>query len=555
VIAAVDRPRIRPHPGPQERFLSTPADICLYGGAAGAGKSYGLLLHPLRHIHVRGFTCECFRQTTGQVRNPGSIWDEARGLYSQLGAWMRDQELDCTWPSGARVKFGYLDHASDRYSHQGSQICMLLFDELTLVGRGSGPTREAEEARAEATFWYMLSRNRSTCGVKPCCRGTVNPDAASWVARLIAWWIDQTTGYPITERSGVLRWFYRVDGKVCWFDSREQAKAACPELAAEGPPKSFTFIAAKLEDNPTLQAKDPGYRSNLMAQEPVEGARLLAGNWRVREVVPGAPIFTFSGSLEDDAPRAARSRLVYDEEDDRWAGIGGPEEARRALVSVGAWDFGTGPSMLVCLLAMLELPPANRPDQLPRIWLDDELWWYAENWLTAAKDVRQRVQRNGYGRHILHVGDPTGKNRESDQQSWETNLRAGGIPLRVLPDWANTNEGREWLIRTAQLYMDSGKLIWHSRCRKWNAAVREWRRDIPGGAVLEGLDLERIKPKHDQHSHPGMAGLYLVCLVHGAYRSLMGHGKQGQEATAPNPRSMPKTVEGSLSEMMRGFRL
>ncbi|NIM76818.1 MAG: terminase, partial [Armatimonadetes bacterium] len=42
---------IRPQRGPQEAFLATPADIAIYGGAAGGGKTWALLLEPLRHIH------------------------------------------------------------------------------------------------------------------------------------------------------------------------------------------------------------------------------------------------------------------------------------------------------------------------------------------------------------------------------------------------------------------------------------------------------------------------------------------------------------------------
>lgn len=32
---------LKPQRGPQERFMATAADICIYGGAAGGGKTYG----------------------------------------------------------------------------------------------------------------------------------------------------------------------------------------------------------------------------------------------------------------------------------------------------------------------------------------------------------------------------------------------------------------------------------------------------------------------------------------------------------------------------------
>ena len=62
----------------------------------------------------------------------------------------------------------------------------------------------------------MLSRNRSMCGVRPYVRASCNPDADSWVASFLSWWIDQDTGYAIPERSGKIQnmHFYRfTEGK------------------------------------------------------------------------------------------------------------------------------------------------------------------------------------------------------------------------------------------------------------------------------------------------------------------------------------------------------
>lgn len=257
---------IRPQAGPQERFLSSSADIVVYGGSAGSGKSWGLLMEPLRHVTTNHqFAAVFFRRNTTQIRNPGGLWDESRTLYPLLGAKPAKAVLEWRWPFGGLVKFAHLEHESTVYDWQGAQIPLICFDELTHF--------------TKAQFFYMLSRNRSTCGVKPYIRATTNPDADSWVREFIAWWIDQETGFPIPERSGVIRWFVRVNDTLVWADTPEELRA---RFGSDAEPKSVTFISAKLDDNKILLAKDPGYRANLMAQSAVERARLLGGNWKVR---------------------------------------------------------------------------------------------------------------------------------------------------------------------------------------------------------------------------------------------------------------------------------
>lgn len=129
----------------------------------------------------------------------------------------------------------------------------------------------------------MLSRNRSMCGVRPYVRATCNPDADSWVAEFISWWIDQDTGFAIPERAGVIRWFIRIGDTIIWASSREElARHVNPIDGEPIPPKSVTFIPAKLSDNALLMAADPGYLANLMAQPTVERERLLGGNWKIR---------------------------------------------------------------------------------------------------------------------------------------------------------------------------------------------------------------------------------------------------------------------------------
>lgn len=264
---------LRPQAGPQEQFLASSADIVVYGGAAGGGKTWGLLIEPLRHSHNPDFRAVIFRRTFPQIMNPGGLYDESQGIYRLLGARDTRPSSGITWtfPSGASVRFAHLQHEKSVYDWQGAQLPLIGFDELTHF--------------TEAQFFYLLSRNRSLSGVRPYIRATTNPDAESWVADFIAWWIDPDTGYPVPERAGVQRWFVRVNEQLEWAGHPLKLLEQYPGLM----PKSVTFIPARLADNPLLEEKDPGYRANLLALPLVERERLLGGNWKI--VPSGGKVF------------------------------------------------------------------------------------------------------------------------------------------------------------------------------------------------------------------------------------------------------------------------
>ena len=285
---------IRPQAGPQTTFLASPADIAIYGGAAGGGKTWALLFEPIRHIGRAGFSAAIFRRNAVQVRNPGGLWDESMKVYPDLGGKPLQQPLEWTFPSSARIKFSHLEHESSVLDWQGAQISLLCFDELTHFSR--------------AQFFYMLSRNRSVCGVRPYVRATCNPDADSWVADFISWWIDPATGMAIPERSGRIRWMCRLGDKIYWADTKEALEV---EHGAECAPKSVTFITSSLFDNKILMEADPGYLANLKALPLVERERLLGGNWKIR---PAAGLFFQRSWVQvvDKAPADLRMLRYWD---------------------------------------------------------------------------------------------------------------------------------------------------------------------------------------------------------------------------------------------------
>ena len=262
---------IRPQQGKQELFLRSPADICIYGGAAGGGKTFALLLECLRYIAHKHFEAVIFRQSRPQIMSAGGLYATSQEIYPYLGATsVLTPYVQWRFETGAKITFAHMFYEKEKYNWQGSQIPLLMFDELTHF--------------TESQFFYMFSRNRSTCGVKPYIRATCNPDGESWVAKFIEWWIDPETGYANESRCGKLRYFIRRNNIIHWADTPEELyeEFDLKEPEEQEQVKSVTFISAKLTDNSALMKHDPGYIGALKAMSEFDQEQLLNGNWKIR---------------------------------------------------------------------------------------------------------------------------------------------------------------------------------------------------------------------------------------------------------------------------------
>lgn len=264
----------------QEQFLQSRADIVIFGGGAGGGKSHGLEMWPTPHLRVPGFNATLFRRTRPQLENAGGLWDESLKLYPALGGQPNKTLLRYEFPTAlghapAAVKLAYCQHEDDRVNFDGAQFCYLGIDQL--------------ESFTERIFWYFQSRVRSTCGIPARTRCTANPvphdhPVGGWLRKLIDYWIDPDSGLFIPERAGKARWFVRIDEQLHWSSDPEVLREQfSDELADDEYPLSLTFIPSLLTDNPILMKIDPRYKSRLRGLKRIDRERLLNGNWNIRE--------------------------------------------------------------------------------------------------------------------------------------------------------------------------------------------------------------------------------------------------------------------------------
>jgi Terminase large subunit, T4likevirus-type, N-terminal len=270
--------QIAPQPGLQTDVLSSPADIVICGGAAGSGKTAVLLLDAARWHFLPGYGAVIFRRTFPEIVAHGGLWEQSEIFYTPL-AGKPTQSPNPKWvfENGAQVSFSHLQYEKNLTAHQGAQYAFIGFDELTHFSRKE--------------FIYLMSRNRSVCGIDPIIRCTCNPDPNSWVADFISWFIDQDTGYPILERSGMLRYFTNDNNVFVWGETKQEVIQKCPHIFGdtkfvesgidpEKLIKSMTFIPGSIYENKILLDSNSSYLGNLMALDEEDKLRLLYGNWK-----------------------------------------------------------------------------------------------------------------------------------------------------------------------------------------------------------------------------------------------------------------------------------
>ena len=221
--------------GPQTDFLAAPERDVLYGGAAGGGKSYAMLVDPLRYAHKSAHRALILRRSMPELRE---LIDKSRELYPLAFPGCKFREVEKLWnfPSGAKVEFGFLERDADVYRYQGQAYSWIGFDEITHL-----PT--------EFGWNYLASRLRTTDpSIKTYLRCTANPGGVG------AHWVKKRYIEPSEHNKS----FKGADGLT------------------------RKFIPAKLDDNPYL-AKDGRYEEMLKALPPIQRKQLLEGNWDVAE--------------------------------------------------------------------------------------------------------------------------------------------------------------------------------------------------------------------------------------------------------------------------------
>jgi hypothetical protein len=236
----------RPNPGPQTDFLAANEREVFYGGARGGGKTYSLLIAPLRFVDKPTSRALLIRRSMPELRD---VIFQTQQLYPKAvpGAKFKTQENTWHFPSGARIEFGYCENLTDVLRYQGQSYSWIGVDEL--------PQYDSPDV------WHFLrSSLRSADPSIPLhFRATGNPGnrGSRWVKELFIDPAEPNTRF--TEKVE-----YELDGRT---------------LSTEITRK---FIPASVWDNPYL-TQDSSYIAMLASLPEVKRKQFLYGDWDVVE--------------------------------------------------------------------------------------------------------------------------------------------------------------------------------------------------------------------------------------------------------------------------------
>ena len=243
-----------PNEGPQTEFLAAGEREVLYGGAAGGGKSYAMLVDPLRYMTHSQFSGLLLRKTTEELRE--LIW-KSQELYPKVypGIKWSERKMQWTAPSGARLWLSYLDRDEDVLRYQGLSFSWIGMDELT-------------QWHTPFAWNYLRSRLRSTAPDLPIyMRATTNPGGAghNWVKKMF---IDPATFGEAFDATDI--------------DSGETLRYPVGHSKEGQALFKRRFIPAKLADNPFLSTAGD-YEANLLSLPEHQRRQLLEGSWDIAE--------------------------------------------------------------------------------------------------------------------------------------------------------------------------------------------------------------------------------------------------------------------------------
>lgn len=223
--------------------MARPEYEALYGGAAGGGKSDALIIEALRQVHIPHYKALILRKTYPQL---GELIDKSLNYYTRAYPKAKYNGSAHTWtfPSGAKIIFGAMQHTKDRIKYQGQAYDFVAFDELTHF--------TWEE------YSYLFSRNRPNGpGTRVYIRATANPGniGHAWVKERFI-----TAGTPMVP----------IKSDVQWTEADGTTKTVTRERI---------FVPSSVFDNPALLQNDPMYIANLASLPEADKKALLYGDW------------------------------------------------------------------------------------------------------------------------------------------------------------------------------------------------------------------------------------------------------------------------------------